>query len=380
MKISAKEWKNYINRLSSINYKAVTKMQKWMDRNGVDDIDKLIDYAMALSERYGEAAATLVCKMYDEIADAQKANVLPAVPAEKIARWEMFKNVSGAQMQGKLGDIPKIVGRSVKQAGADTMLKNAKRDGAYFAWINHGDSCAYCFMIAAGGWRRASSETIRGDHAEHIHNHCRCEFVIDLNGNLTIEGYDPNKLKERWKAITGATVEEKLRNLQKHLDNVSQVESFESAKGHSVKKWFTRKLNAGYGDVTFDERCDEEDIQKAEWLKRLFGGDLHCLKDNPQIGKMPDALWEDVYVEFKTPKSAKRLDDRIRAGCDQLSEALTRDGKPADPRILVVDISKLPTSGDNYVSEIEQLAKSRAKGPTMMIIKKDEELIKTFDV
>lgn len=53
------------------------------------------------------------------------------------------------------------VSRLVKRAGADTTLKNAQRDGAEFAWVPHGDSCAFCLTLASRGWQRASQRPSR---------------------------------------------------------------------------------------------------------------------------------------------------------------------------------------------------------------------------
>ena len=50
------------------------------------------------------------------------------------------------------------VSRLVKRAGADTTLKNAQRDGAEFAWVPHGDSCAFCLTLASRGWQRAGHQ------------------------------------------------------------------------------------------------------------------------------------------------------------------------------------------------------------------------------
>ena len=42
MKISKKAWNSYRDKLSAINQKAATAMQKYIEANGLDDLDKII--------------------------------------------------------------------------------------------------------------------------------------------------------------------------------------------------------------------------------------------------------------------------------------------------------------------------------------------------
>lgn len=95
------------------------------------------------------------------------------------------------------------VSRLVKQAGADTTLKNAIRDGAEWAWVPHGDTCPFCITLASNGWQRASKKALKGDHAQHIHAHCDCEYVIRFDSSTTVAGYDPDKYLAQYQAAGG---------------------------------------------------------------------------------------------------------------------------------------------------------------------------------
>lgn len=95
------------------------------------------------------------------------------------------------------------VSRLVKQAGADTTPKNAIRDGAEWAWVPHGDTCPFCITLASNGWQRASKKALKGDHAQHIHAHCDCEYVIRFDSSTTVAGYDPDKYLEQYYAYGG---------------------------------------------------------------------------------------------------------------------------------------------------------------------------------
>ena len=53
-----------------MNRKAADLMTQYVIANGINDADKLIEYAYALATKYGEAAAALACQMYDQTAEA----------------------------------------------------------------------------------------------------------------------------------------------------------------------------------------------------------------------------------------------------------------------------------------------------------------------
>lgn len=195
MQISTKAWLEYIHKMSNISTTAADLMKAWISHHGFADDKALMDFAFALSQKYGEAIGALSCEMYEKTASAQGVNIRPAEPADTPDYGEVAKAVYGTMKQSQ-NLVPATIGRLVKQVGADTTLKNAKRDGAYFAWISQGDTCPYCLMMSAIGWQKAGKKTIRGTHADHIHPHCDCQYAIDLKGDLQIEGYDPEGMGE----------------------------------------------------------------------------------------------------------------------------------------------------------------------------------------
>lgn len=202
MRLTTEYWLKYINTHTSANKAAKKQMERYIAANGTEDMQKIADFAYALVSRYGEAASALACEMYDQVARAQHADVPEAVPAETASYGEVAKAVRGAGKQSQ-SLIPAVVGRLVKQAGADTTLQNARRDGAYFAWVAHGDTCPYCMALAGLGWQKAGKLTLKGGHAEHIHANCDCEYAIDLKGDLEIEGYDPYEINRQIREMTG---------------------------------------------------------------------------------------------------------------------------------------------------------------------------------
>lgn len=197
MEISRRDWLAYANRLSKLNTKAAEEMTKFIDQHGVEDVRGMIDFAYALVTKYGEASAALSAEMYDLIAVLEKGTFPAAEMAPTASYGEVAKTIRGIlKTSVNVALLSSAVGRLVKQAGADTTLRNAIRDRAEFAWIPIGDTCAFCLSLAAEGWQPATNRAVKGDHAEHIHTGCNCTYGIRFNRESGVRGYDPAEYRE----------------------------------------------------------------------------------------------------------------------------------------------------------------------------------------
>ena len=127
--------------------------------------------------------------------------------------YEVAKAVNGTKHSPAL--LQNAVSRLVKQAGADTTLKNALRDGAEFAWIPRGDTCAFCLTLASRGWQRASKKALKNGHAEHIHANCDCEYAVRFHSSTTVAGYDPEQYLAAYEEAEGKTPREKINSLRR---------------------------------------------------------------------------------------------------------------------------------------------------------------------
>ena len=225
MKITDKQWSRYISVLRELNNKAAEDMIRYMTSHNIAKIGDnyvlssqerkaLIDYAYGLATIYGEGAAAAAVEMYDAIALASKANVPPAVPANTATYDEVAKAVNGTLKQSP-EIVPSAVSRLVKTAGVDTTLNNAIRDGAYFAWIPRGETCAFCLMLASNGWQRASKKALKNGHAEHIHANCDCTYAVRFGNDLFVEGYDPQQYLNMYQGADGTRWQDKLNSMRR---------------------------------------------------------------------------------------------------------------------------------------------------------------------
>ena len=238
MRITATAWAAYTQQLAKLNKKAGQLMADYIAAHGTGDTDALIAYAHALVTKYGEGSAELACQMYDALAAAAKAGVPAAEPAQpasygEVARMVQATKASQPQMQ-------QGVSRLVKRAGADTTLKNALRDGAEWAWVPQGDTCAFCLTLASRGWQKASQAAIKGGHAEHIHANCDCEYAIRFDGRSTVAGYDPDKYLRQYRAADGDI--NKLRRVN-YAANKERINAQKRAAYAARKSAFTSTQN-----------------------------------------------------------------------------------------------------------------------------------------
>lgn len=217
MKITRAQWNKFKNTASKLSKLASQEMDAWIIAQGgytAVEFDDAIAMAYAISKKYGEANATLSALFYDAIAEASGVAVPSAVVAETATLGEVSKAIYGASSFSQNDNyISGIVGRMVKQAGADTTMQNAVRDGAEWAWIGTGDSCAFCELLSANGWQKASKEVLKGNHAEHIHSNCDCQFMIRFTSDTTVQGYKPNT--NLYYETEGRTMEEKANTLRR---------------------------------------------------------------------------------------------------------------------------------------------------------------------
>lgn len=229
MTISSTAWTAFLARLRKVNDAATDKMLKYIERNGMpqtqDEINAAIDYAFGLATKYGEAAAELACQMYDATALASGV-VLPASePAATATMHEVAKAIQGTVKTGNANIVASAVGRWVKMAGVDTTMQNAIRDGAEWAWIPHGETCAFCITLASRGWQRASKKVLRGGHAEHIHANCDCTFAIRHDSRSNVAGYDPDKYRAMYNSTSGSP-EEKINAMRRAAYAEHKAEGF----------------------------------------------------------------------------------------------------------------------------------------------------------
>lgn len=230
MIIRQRFWQDYIKKLRRMSDKAAELMTKRLQGLDLDALTteqrmELIDYAYALATKYGEGAAALACEMYDDLAEISNAYVPLAIPANTAQYSEVAKAVNGTLKYKNIEMISSAVGRQVKMTGVDTVMDNAIRDGAEWAWIPSGDTCAFCITLASRGWQRASKKALRNGHAEHIHANCDCTYAVRFNEDTDVQGYDPGVYEDMYYGADGNTPEQRINAMRRkfYQDNKEKI-------------------------------------------------------------------------------------------------------------------------------------------------------------
>lgn len=396
MQISTKDWKNYINRLSAINSKASSLMSEYVAKNGFSDTEALINYAYGLVTKYGEGSAELACQMYDAIAEMEGASVAAAIPANTASYSETAKAINGSLTRSDSGQLlESTVGRLVKQPAADTMLQNAKRDGAQFAWIPSGDTCPFCIALASRGWQYQSKKAMKNGHAEHIHANCDCQYAIRFNKNTDVEGYNPDALYEQYNSYSG-NPKDKINAMRrehyaanKDKINAQKREAYATRKKERISVENESKIHNPYdtkpgtGKLVFENGTSPEEIRDREtatWLHTKFGGDIECLAEISTIGKNPDIRWNGDYWEFKAPSTKNAIDDRLRSAKKQIIAAQTRDNILGNRCGVVIDISNITISEEEAIETIIRRSQQRLPNNSDVIIRRDDHCIGIYAV
>jgi len=216
MQISKKDWNNYIKMLSQLNDTAGQMMRDYIEKNGLENTESIIDYAYGLVTKYGEGSAALAAEMYDETARLF-GKVLPPAEVADTASYGEVKNAIDTVTRHSLNSksYGNTVSRFVKRAGADTTLKNAERDGAEFAWVPSGDSCPLCITIASRGFQHIGKKTLRHGHAEHIHSNCDCTYTVRFDDSSGVAGYDPDEYLKMYEDADGKSSKAKINAMRR---------------------------------------------------------------------------------------------------------------------------------------------------------------------
>ena len=221
MRISQRAWTQYITALRKINDAAYKAMKGYLDTHGLPtekwEEDALIDVATAVARKYGAASATLSAEFYDKIGRLAGRALPAALPAEAATTHEVAKAVVGTAKSGNPDIVAGAVSRLVKQQGVDTTMQNAIRDGAEWAWVPQGETCAFCITLASRGWQRASKKALKDGHAEHIHANCDCTYSVRFDSTSSVDGYDPDKYRDMYYDAEGRKPKDKINTLRREL-------------------------------------------------------------------------------------------------------------------------------------------------------------------
>ena len=305
MYISSKDWLSFVNKLSKINQAAADAIKDYVAHEGFADTDALISYCYYVADYYGTASATWAAMMYDTVGELEGMFYPAAELAPNPTYGEVAKAVQGTlKTSQNIDEISGAVSRLVKRTGQDTLLQNAKRDGAQFAWIPNGDSCAFCIALASRGWQYMSKNALKNGHAEHIHSNCDCTYMIRHSKDFNVAGYDPDKYKAMYDEAEGTKPNDKINSMRRkfYAENKAIVGPESSKAEEYIPNAF--KL----GKISFNPA---ENIAEAESYAKdnfvsggfnLTGKDVSYKGFDVDVANMINNRLGEIYNAFNIPK------------------------------------------------------------------------------
>ena len=291
--------------MSKLSFATSALIEDWINKNGVEDAKALTDYAFGLVEEFGNGSATLSALMYDMIAEIQGANVPPAELAELPEYGDVAKTVYGTLKSSKNpNEIGGAVSRMVKQVGCDTTLQNAKRDGAQFAWIPSGDTCAFCITLASRGWQYMSKSALKNGHAEHIHANCDCAYAVRFDNKSSVDGYKPEVYREMYDNAEGNTSKEKINAMRRKF--YAENKGIVGAESDKAEEFITSFEKKHYSDSK-----EAGLLIKADGTKKNFDGVEHSvIGDRSILDEMDGGTFTHNHptdVTFSSPDIANGI-------------------------------------------------------------------------
>ena len=227
-RVSDRAWRNYTRRLEAQRKAAYEDAYGWGMRHEHADMRMLRRMMVEASIHHGRSTSALAASWFDQMARSEGADVAKAVavndPAHLRARRmgivanKSLSKLEAGDLEGFARSIASGVAADVKRQATNTIMLNAQKAGAEFAWIPGGaETCAFCIALASNGWQPAARATAMGEHADHIHDNCECEFAIRFDKDTRYASYDADKYAQLYDDAEGKNAQGKINSIRRDL-------------------------------------------------------------------------------------------------------------------------------------------------------------------
>ena len=229
-RVSDKAWRSYTKRLEAQRKAAYDDAYAWTIKHAANGVDmrRLRLMMVEAANYHGKATSALAASWFDQMARAEGADVMKAVAVNdtakvRVRRMAICSNkflpkLLAGDTEGFAKAIASTVAADAKRQATNTILLNAQKNGAEYAWIPGGsETCAFCIALASNGWQPASRATAMGEHADHIHDNCECEFAIRFNSDTQYRSFDEKKYEDLYDDADGRSAQDKINSIRRDL-------------------------------------------------------------------------------------------------------------------------------------------------------------------
>lgn len=289
-------------------------------------------------------------------------------PADEVARYQAKKLVKGgdAAFARACGEYAR---NDAFRSLNETIISNVGRDkdrGVLFARVLTGfETCTFCIMLASRGTvyhtRKSAGEF------KHFHRHCDCKvvpgFEDDPDAEL-VEGVRPEEMRDLWvrfkeiddrglpKVQTDAVKAAACRAFGLCDDShLAYADALDAAMSDASKAFRANGRTPSSYDATVGELLrllgEQYGINlSGSWMPGTKGKPIFALPDGSEVWAVltamgdgdeavflpqerdmaPDVRTSSGYVEIKTPRSLRKIADRLKHASEQLGAYGNRDG------------------------------------------------------
>ncbi len=433
--ITAKEWSAYNEAVSKISDGASASVEKlvleWCASNPGASPAEAREAAKLIMDGYVQGydslASSFAASWYDRQAKANGAKLRQAVTSavyaprktDSVARYQVRKlaDEGPAAFAKACGEYAR---NDALRALNETIMANAERDrskGVRFARVPTGrETCTFCLMLASRGavyhTRQAAGEF------RHFHRGCDCKvipgFEDDPDAEL-VEGYRPRELYDAWKRFK----EIEAYGLPRAQEDALKMTAYRALKMQSYsEKTYVDALDAAIRSADRGFRKNGKTVNSYDatvnkllsllgeqagikllgsWVINNHGKLVFVVPDcnelwvaltamNPgdEITFMtqerevaPDVKTANGYAEFKTPKSTKKVADRLKHAAEQIGVYGDQDSTVYLSLLrLNEDEQEAVSIAQRFVDDgtIRNLCVVRSDGTTQRLKKKDTGL------
>lgn len=353
-----------INALSASAQAAVLRVLEsveWAPENVARCRELVVEALRLVLPEYTELAAQASADLYDAIRQASVGEALGASAVsgydadatEGAVRALVQRVVGGGDVESFNRAVLDRVDYEVKRAAGNSTIENGLADPARvrFARVPTGaETCGFCMMLAGRGFVYLTRESAGEFH--HYHAHCDCRVVASFDDSTGVEGYDPGEYLALYsearsrlggRPTDGEIAGEMERVLAERQEAERLVSSYEEGVNAAWKKFVSQGKSAeayqetvgahlkGLGDSLGIELTGQYATTGKGTLvfARPSGEELWAVSKISDIESsiaflpsdrslLPDVLTSNGYAEIKTPKSVRKVTDRLAHAAKQL--------------------------------------------------------------
>ena len=217
-------------------------LEERLQQGEADAFQEVVNLARSIVPANSRLASAMSAGYYDRVRIASKPKgKYSAVSYDTVDYDEIdaaYYSIAKEYASGKatvplyslMGDTSS---RFTRYASNETVRRNAASDPARprFAIVPSPTACVFCLMRASNGYTYPDSTSVES------HNNCKCQ-AIQVYGNSTIQGYDPDDYLEGYTEASKAFADGKYsQDMKLRIEAAKKKHDEAYARGETTKKW-----------------------------------------------------------------------------------------------------------------------------------------------